>query len=282
MATIWNLLTLEDLRELTDEQLTRRINDRLNPNPLSNPNAVGPFLGVPADYVAAQFYLAELNRRESERTTSARDAIERRRWRIDFALELLIVLLIGLEIWLSVSGMRQQSREAARQWAVFGQMEDVLSNLQQSSKATADTLVALKPVMESMNRATRGQLALSYDPSVIVKFNGVHQLQVLNAGRTRITLWGSSLAGQAPEFLKTPTVLPPNGGYEFNGESLFEELSGRYQRHGSISVPYSIYMKDELGAKFEVDCTLTVVSDTMGMRIVTQIDDVSRRQWGKR
>jgi hypothetical protein len=66
---VWNVLTLEQVRKLSDEQVTRLVNERLNPNAGGS-----PYLVQPADFMAAQFYLAELNRRENERANAVYNA----------------------------------------------------------------------------------------------------------------------------------------------------------------------------------------------------------------
>jgi hypothetical protein len=229
--------------------------------------------------LAAQFYVNELDRRENLRANAERDKIETRRTRIDLGIELLIVILIGVEIFLGIQAGRQQSRQATQELKAFSDMQLVLSSLQKSSQATADTLVQLKTATDSINVATKGQLAVSYDPSVVVKFEATHKLDVINNGRTNITLWGSAIEGQGPVFLKVPSVLPPNGGYEFNAEPLYSQLNERFTRSGTVSVKYEVYLKNEPGAKFVVDCTLTFLSDNFGQRIVTQINSISRRDW---
>lgn len=275
MGGVWNMLTLEQLQRLSDEEITRQVNERLAPN-----GSIGvPFLGQPADFIAAQFYVSELDRRENRRVNAERDRIETKRRRIDLGLELLIVVLIGLELILGIRAGAQQSKYAMQELKAFAAMQQVLSNLQKSSQATADTLTQLKTATDSIKAATQGQLAISYDPSVIVKFAAAHKLDVLNNGRTNITLWGSAIEGQSPVFLKVPSVLPPTGGSEFDAEALYAQLLARFEKAGPVSVKYDVYVKNELGSKFVVDCTLTFVNDNFGERIVTQINAISRRDW---
>jgi hypothetical protein len=275
MGTWWNMLTLEQLRALTDEQITRQVNERLAPQgPLG-----GQIFAQPADFIAAQFYVNELDRRENHRINAERDRIERRRRWIDLGLEILIVVLIGVEIFLGIQAGHQQSRQAAKELEAFGNLQTILANLQKSSQATADTLAQLKTATDSINLATQGQLAVSYDPSVTVKFDAMHKLDVLNNGRTNITLWGSLIQGEGQVFLKVPSVLPPNGGYEFNAEALYSQLAEKFQKTGTVSLKYEVYVKNELGTKFVVDCTLTFLSDNFGQRLVTQINAISRRDW---
>lgn len=230
-------------------------------------------------FLAAQFYVNELDRRESRRADEERDRIETRRHRVNLAIEGLIILLIGAEIMLAIGAGHQQSKQATQELQTFGAMREVLSNLQNSSQATADTLMQLKTATDSIKAATQGQLAASYDPSVVVKFDAAHKLDVLNNGRTNITLWGSTIRGQEPVFLKVPSVLPPGGGYECDAEALYTQLSARFEKAGTVSIKYDVYLKNELGVKFMVDCTLTFVNDNFGQRIVTQVNAISRHDW---
>jgi len=275
---VWNLLTLEQLQQLSDEQITRRVNDLLSPN-----GGIGnPFMAQPADFIAAQFYVSELDRRENRRANAERDRIETKRRRVDLGLELLIVAIIGLELILAIWGAHQQSKDAAQELKALADMEGVLSNLQQTSQATANTMTTLEKTTETMNGAIQNQLALSYDPSVLVKYTPTHQLDVLNNGGTNITLWGSKLGDQAPVFLKVPSVLPRNAGYEFDAEAMYNQFFERFQKEGSVSVPYEIYVKNDLGRKYLVDCTLTSVTGSYGVTIVTQVNGIIPREWGKK
>lgn len=67
----------------------------------------------------------------------------------DLLLEIIVIILIGWEIRISLRGDQHQE-------AGFKQQQQVLKNLQDSSKATADTLTALKQTTETM-RDTSGQ-----------------------------------------------------------------------------------------------------------------------------
>jgi hypothetical protein len=130
-VTIWRLITIEELRNLGDEQIIQKVNEALVP-----PGAGPISLMQPADVVAAQFYMSELDRRENRRANTERDRIDTQRRRVDLLLELLIVALIGVEIVLSILAQRQQSRDAAQELRAFSDMQVVLSNLRDTSKAT--------------------------------------------------------------------------------------------------------------------------------------------------
>ncbi|HEV1993888.1 MAG TPA: hypothetical protein VGR03_06130 [Candidatus Acidoferrum sp.] len=82
----------------------------------------------------------------TERTRS-----RQRREQITFALEIVVVLLIGGEILLSLWGGHQQSQN-------FDKQQQILTNLQNSSAATAKTLTSLQSATESMNTILQMQL----------------------------------------------------------------------------------------------------------------------------
>lgn len=76
-----------------------------------------------------------------------------RRWRdrITLSLEIVVVLLIGWEIYLGYQQERLQSRNSKEQ-------QQVLTNLQTSSAATAKTFTSLQSATESMNTILQMQL----------------------------------------------------------------------------------------------------------------------------
>jgi hypothetical protein len=80
-----------------------------------------------------------------------RSRSRQRRERITFALEILVVLLILGEILLSLWDGHLQSQD-------FDKQQQVLTNLQNSSAATAKTLTSLQSATESMNTILQMQL----------------------------------------------------------------------------------------------------------------------------
>jgi len=269
----WQILTLEELRGLSDHEVARRVNNVLAPQ---GPGIANQIWRQPADFIAAQFYVAELDRRESQRFEEKRDRTERTRFRVDLAIEVLIILLIGLELVMALKQDREQTRAFQAQQAVW-------SNMEKSLDATAGTLAALQKTTETMNTAVQNELALSYDPSVGVSFDPAQQMRVVNTGRTNLMLGGSKIANQPAVFLGTPYLLGPTAGYAFNAGDLFGELTRSLKPFSrGPSIACEVYIKNELGVEFVVNSTITPVSDTLGTRLVTQVNGISRRDWPKR
>lgn len=266
-------MKLEDYESWDDDRLRSTIN--------------GSFelaMGTHGDYrrvllVEAEFYVRELDRRRNKRAEDERDRIEKKRWNIDFVLEFLIVILILVEIGLSISDHRQYAKNAAAELKTFSDMQGVLSNLQESSKATATTMQTLERTTEAMNTAVQNQLALSYEPSVLVKFEPTRKFNIINGGRTSITLWGDKQGNDAPYFLKAPHVMATNAGYEFDAALLYTQLEQRVPRGSSYTFPLQVYIKNELGAEFVVHATLTGVWEDDRVRIFTQVNSILRGQW---
>jgi hypothetical protein len=272
MGGVWNMLTLEQLQQLSDEQISQRVNERLLPQGV-------PIQGVfvqPADFLAAQFYVSELDRRENRRENAKRDEVETKRRRVDLALELLIVVLIGVEIILAIGGDRQRSKDAAQQLKAFSDMQVVLSHLQDTSKATAETLVATQGTMESMRIAAENQLKLFYD----VNLNPVYEpstkrLALINEGRTNIFIWEikTGTGPRVPE--KEARVVNPGGSFLISLQKLYELAKKDLAKGSAAQTPLDIFVKNAKGEEFTVQGYLVAVWANDDVDIRTQTTSVT-------
>jgi hypothetical protein len=91
--------------------------------------------------------MAELNRREDQRAQAERDRIENERWQIDQRNERIIIGMIGVEIILPIGlaiwGDRRQTEHVNKQLDALKNMQVALVKLEETSKATADAMIAL-------------------------------------------------------------------------------------------------------------------------------------------
>jgi hypothetical protein len=118
---VWKkLANLDQLAAMTNDQITLEINELLVPTHGIPANV------SPADVMAAQFYMTELDRRKDALAQAERDRIETNRWRTDLINEFIIIGMIGVEIILSIygvrmaiSGDRRQSQDVERQLVEF-------------------------------------------------------------------------------------------------------------------------------------------------------------------
>lgn len=252
MGGVWNLLTLEQLQGLSDEEITGRVNNLLVPPGLGN----RAFLAQPADFIAAQFYVSELDRRELRRTNAERDRIETRRRRVDLAIEGLIVLLIGVEIVLGIQTGHQQTKDAAAQVAAQQSIQTVLSQMEITSAATAKTMTTLEATTETMSGSLQKQVALFYDVQVNVIYDeNTKSLIVMNNGRTNISLWSQRVGDEGDPILtyKKPDIVPPVGTYGIPLGDALKTLAAAMPKGQTHAYSFTFWVKNERQDKFTVN-----------------------------
>lgn len=267
MGVLWNLLTLEQLQQLGDEEITRRVNNLLVP-----PGAGNRFAAQPVDFIAAQFYVSELDRRENRRTNKERDRIETRRRRVDLLIEFLIVVLIGLEIVLGIHASRQQTKDAAAQVAAQQSMQTVLRQMEITSAATAKTMTALEATTETMNGSLQKQVALFYDVQVNVVYNeNTKKLVIINNGRTNISLWSQRVGDEGAMAItyKKPDLVPPAGTYELPMDDAIKIMAAVLPKDQTRPFTFTFLIKNEKQEKFTVngDFVATWHGDTISFNI---------------
>ncbi len=144
-----------------------------------------------AKLMEAQFYMSELDRRHDS-WISLRDLI----------LEIVVIVLIGGEIWLAWKQGKDEDTLMDKQNAV-------LANLQTSSSATANTLGKLETTTEVMNGAIQRQLGILSQVSLAITFDiGQRRINITNNGNQNLELWGNRLADQKPTIDNEPRIIP--------------------------------------------------------------------------
>jgi hypothetical protein len=117
----------------------------------------------------AQFYMAEMDRRQGGRTA----------WR-DLLLEIVVILLIGFEIVLALKQGNDEDQLMDKQNRIlFGLQQStsdtattlkglltMTATMNESASATAKTLVAVESTSKETSKALQDQLSLFYQPSV--------------------------------------------------------------------------------------------------------------------
>lgn len=248
---VWNMLTLEELRQSDDEEVTQLVNEKLVP--LGVPTQ-GMFV-QPADFLAAQYYVSELDRREKRRADEARDAIETRRWEIDLLYERGIVALIILEVILAALLTwwtdDRQSKSAQKELEALQSVQQVLTHLDESSKDTAAAIKEERQTMEAMNTALQRQLALFYDVSLNMIFEQDKKKQlIMNNGRTNVVVWGGKTGEETPFIPAEGRTITAGAGFELDGSLAYELMIARFPKPSQGLLPYELYIKNERGEEF--------------------------------
>jgi hypothetical protein len=245
-------MQLKEIEKLTKKQLRQRIDDEF---------ALADEKG-PAYLAKAQFYMRELEHRHDS-WISLRDLI----------LEIVVILLIGGEIILGYC----QGRDAAKASALEQQ---VLTNLQKSSAATVSTLQSLQKTTEEMNKNIGTEVGLNYDVAVEVTFdNQVKHVNISNKGRTNVYVWGDKLDQQKPLIDTKGKMIAPGGSYYIIADTFYEELGTKLPKGSQRLVPFSVFLKNENGDEFIVECQFFAVWYLDNLTIHTQTTSVRRAHW---
>jgi len=197
-------VTLEELAMMKDDQIMATINEFLIP-----PNRANAPVN-PTDLFAAQFYMAELDRRNArlieqrrQEAEGERDRIETKRHRINLGIEIAVLILIGLElIFAAVEGHEEYA---------------ILDNLGQSAAATASTLTSLQASIE-LNRAGVPSTSQSLPVVLDVAYSPMERrIVVTNLGKSGISLLGYQFDGRRGPKFNPPDLLP--AGEVFNNSN---------------------------------------------------------------
>ncbi len=217
----------------------------------------------PGYLMEAQFYMQELGRRDDSRIATR-----------DFAMELIVIFLIGLELALAVviavMGSRQQARDVNEQLTAFGKMQTVLSQLQESSAATAQTLASLQSTMQSMNDRLGTQLTRTAQIAIDFVFNlPQNKMDLFNRGNVDLTIWGYKVDGEPARLYKRPLSIKRSE--HINLATLLNDIENA---KGNGLGNLDIYLRDDFGNEFTGE-TRAPASNTTGMS--TALDIVQRR-----
>jgi hypothetical protein len=188
-------------------------------------------------------------------------------------LEVIVILLIGGEIWLGFKAGRDEDILMNRQTAV-------LKALDASTSATAASMKALQSTSEAMNTAVQTQLALNYAVSVEITFDvGQQRVNIHNNGNTDITLWGDRLDNQPPVYEKDPKIITHGGFYYVLAGTLYDELRGKLAAGSKATFPFEVYMKDAKGQKYMARCVFVADHGFIPMQVHAQTTSVVPSSW---
>ena len=189
----------------------------------------------------ADFYIGQLSRRNDS-------WISRR----DLVLEIVVIALIGWEIWM---GYTQESYQAAD----FQKQQHVLSAMQSSMQSTADRLLKMDGTMAAVEVSLQKQIELFYDVQFTVTYSReVKKLVLHNDGRSNVTVWAERIGDDASPLVRfpTPTLIAPGAAYGVDLSALQSAvLSGQARRFS-----YNFLVKNERNEKFTLSGILNVAS----------------------
>jgi hypothetical protein len=192
----------------------------------------------------ADFYMRELERRRDKRTSTR-----------DLLLEITVIALIGWEIYM---GYQQQTHQDQ----TFKDEKAIWSNMEKSSQATADSLVAVSGLMKTMELSLQKQVELFYDVQLNVIYNdALKKLTLVNSGRTNITVWAASIGepGQEMMYHDKPIVVAPGNTYETRLDERIKGLSESLPKGQGKRLAFTYFVKNEKHEQFTVAGDLIVL-----------------------
>jgi hypothetical protein len=218
-------MRLKEIEKLKKKELKKRVDEAFE-----KADEKGP-----AYLMEAQFYIRELEHRHDS-WVSIRDLL----------LEIAVILLIGWEIWMGYRAEGLQTKN-------FKVEKEVFDNLNASSSATANTLVAVNGTMEAMKLSLEKQVALFYDVQVNVIYNeGTKKLILINDSRSNVTVWAHRVGVEsAPmETYLKPVVITPSGTFEFGFDEYAKQISGQLPKGASQTFRFTFFLKNEKHERF--------------------------------
>jgi hypothetical protein len=130
-------MTVEEFQNATADQLREKANDCFTK---AAQTGSGDWPGL---YMEAQFYLAEIERRESAKIAKR-----------DYALEIWVIILIGIEIALSLLGLVTGYREGAQEITALNSLNQstttTATNIANLAQAQAELLKTQKSTLDAM------------------------------------------------------------------------------------------------------------------------------------
>jgi hypothetical protein len=305
-------MTFEEFEKATPEDLRRLAKDQFDSYQRPEQLAMDWRL---ARLQEAQFYLSEIERRESTRVANR-----------DFRMELLVIALIGLElvsaIWSIVIAAREGKDQGAalnKQLVVLETMQTnavnqgesvrtamekqnaILGSLQEASEATADavknlagtsakthtaterTASALKDLQattEAMSKATQGQLELFYNVALNVYWDQPSkQIRIVNNGRTNVDINAAILDGQRLN-LASNNVLTPNGSFDIKIPPIDSALIG-LPKGSTKDFSLVLYLRNSRQEEFVLDQSIQAFWDVDKPAVGSRTLSIRPEQWSK-
>jgi hypothetical protein len=202
----------------------------------------------------AQFYIDEIERRNQSRTA-----------RRDLILEIVVIVLIGLELYFGITGGNQQLAVLQKMDKSAGQQLEDLQKLNTSADETARITKSLREEQDvalatqqqtlqmivQMNGALQTQLGLNFSPALTLIYDESQKALIFqNLGKTNVFIWGEKWDGQAAATNPQPRIIAAGAAYKFPAEDILKTESLKLPKGASETVALDIYLKTANGKKY--------------------------------
>ncbi len=271
-------MKFEKLEKANKKELRREVVDRFNRYNAEAPGGI--------EYLwEAQFYMGELDRRSGSRIALR-----------DFILEIVVIVLIGIEIGLAIKQGKDEDKLMDKQNGILTKLQDASSDTAKSMKALADvtkamsdntsasarTLLSLRSTTETMNKATQSQLALFYDVGVTLLYDAAQKkLTIVNNGRTNVMMWGEKFSDWPMQINPEARIIIPGSGWVIPADVFFKAMDDKVPKGSTVSVPYFLYLKNAHGEQFVLGARLLFEWDKDALTMRTMTNAITPEHWDR-
>jgi hypothetical protein len=219
-------INLTQIDKLTRKQLKKAIENCFEYAPEASP------VDRLAILQEAQFYTRELERRDDSRISNR-----------DFLLEIVVIILIGMELWFGIYEGNKQSA--------------ILDNLQNNSAATAATLSLLESTTESMNRAAQRQAGALSEVAVDITYYD-SAIVITNTGQLDLALRGYNFDGERGPKMNPARPLARGDSYKVVADEITEALKHYGRGEPTVDLPFRVSVQKKDGTQFGAESLLHV------------------------
>jgi hypothetical protein len=160
--------------------------------------------------------------------------------------------------------------------------EQVFTNLEKSSDATAKALTAEQGTMEGMNTALQKQLALYYEISIIPIWDGAtKKIAFANTGRTNVSVWGGNFNNSPMEINEEARTIAPSGSYTIDAQGLYDKILEIVPKGSNQLLSLDIYVRNDRGEEFVEHCYVGTLWKDDTLNLTTQVVSVEPEKWSK-
>jgi hypothetical protein len=143
------------------------------------------------------------------------------------------------------------------------------------------TLTAAVWIGWKQDQINENLLDLNYVPEVTITY-GAKQINILNGGKTSVTLWGNKLDNEPKDFEGPPRIIAPGAFYYIPAGKFEQEVVAKLGPHGQAFVPFDVYIETENHRKYTVKGLFLCKTVKGSLSVRAQTLSIMASDWSKR
>jgi hypothetical protein len=280
-------MDLEDLSRMSEAELREKADEQLDP-PVKVQGAFQ--FTVKPDLSAAQFFIDEIERRAGEAERKRQSWITTR----DLLLEVVVIVLIGAEIYFGIMGGNQQLDALRKLNINAGQQYQLLQTMNKNAEQTAKALTDLTQEQQTavatqqqtlqmvteMNSSLRTELGLNFKPALtLIPEPSTKRLAFQNVGKTNLFIWGSKVEGAPPEVLPEPRIVAATTTYLLDVTALWAIESAALTKGNTDRKRLELNLKAADQKKYVASFFLVFAWQEDKLTMNVQVTGIEQKDW---